>query len=433
MENVRTARIGIIGGGFGALIVYAVLRFRGVPTREIQVFSADKAPGESWLKMVKAIGQKAMRSESVGHFYPTDAPGLATIEAIKRHTLKPIIQSWFDHYHPTVEDTISHAHAVAKQVGFWKSLTPARITRIVKESNEFVLYAGGQNPVSRVQNLILAVGHAAPMLPEPVRQFKAAHPEDLHVNGAFDDKDIQPGHPYVVIGDGLSAATEWIHIIKQGGCVIAISLKGFEFGQPLTTPRKYMTKRGLAPYRKKSPAGRCQELIAATRAKIPFYPGWKKLFRRAIKDGALHLIQGNVTKIAKDTRGQIRVTVERREKSEPEIIEADQVIAATGFYPAIQHPLLRQLISDYDLPVHDRWLVLNNDCCIERLSTPGSVAAVLGHASAWAIPCADSFNGIKIGARRLAEVILGPESWRPRALADRTRLWWSLIQGKKLA
>lgn len=432
MKAPKTARIGIVGGGFGALIAYVVLRFRGLKAGEIRVFSADTSPGRSWLDMVRAIGQTQMRSESVGHFFPTDSPGLATLEAIRHRSLMPIIKSWFDHYHPTVDDTIAHAHSVAKQVGFWNSLTSARITRIVKADDEFVLYSEGPNPVGRVKNLILAVGHAAPLLPEPVRQFKANNPQDICVNGAFDTKKIQSGHSYVVIGDGLSAATEWVRIIKQGGCVIAISLKGFEFGQSLTTPRKYMTKRGLAPYRRKKPGGRRQELAMATRAIIPFYPGWKKLFRRAIKDGALRLIQGNVTAIKRQGSDQLLVTVESPIKSSPEIISADRVIAATGFYPATKHPLLQQLINDYDLPVHDRWLVLRDDCCVEKLSTPGSIAAVLGHAAAWAIPCADSFNGMKIGARKIADDMLGPESWHPRDLAERTRRWWTILQGKEL-
>ena len=424
--------VGIVGGGFAALIAYVVLRFRGVPAQNIRVFSADNSPGEAWLKMVQAIGQKTMRSESIGHFFPTDSPGLATLELFKKRSLKPIILSWFDQYRPTVESIIKHAHEIAQQVHFWQSLVPARIADIRNTADSFLLYNEKEELVARVNNVIIAVGHADPVLPEPVKKFKEMYPQDSRVNGAFDEKQVQPGHPYLVIGDGLSAATEWVRIIESGGCVIAVSQKGFQFGQPLTTPRRYMSKRGLGPFRRKQTGARCAELIQATCANIPLYTGWKKIFRQALAEGALHLIQGNVTDIQKDSTNKLDITVVRPGSEVPEIIEADQVIAATGFYPAIKNPLISQLIQDYNLPIHDRFLVLKDDCCIEKLSTPGSFAAVLGHASAWAIPCADSFAGMKIGARKIADYVAGKESWNARELARKTNRWAALVFGKEL-
>lgn len=432
-ENQLTP-VGIIGGGFGALIAYTILRFRGVPAQNIRVFSADNSPGESWLKMVQAIGQKTMRSESTGHFFPTDSPGLATIETLKKKTLKPIIRSWFDRYNPTVESIIEHAHAIARQVSFWNSRVTTRVSRLIKHGDSFLIYNDQQQLVGQVQHVIIAVGHAAPFIPDPVQKFQAQHPNNPCVTGAFTAKQVHPGHPYLVIGDGLSAATEWVRIIEQGGCVIAVSQKGFEFGQPLNTPRRYMSKRGLASYHRRAEQERHSELNTVTRANIPFYPGWKKLFKQALAEGALRLIHGTVTNIHQPSPHLLHVTLARPDQNNCEVVEVDQVIAATGFYPPIQHPLFQQLIKDYNLPTYnDRFLILNNNYCLENLTTPHSIAAVIGHAAAWAIPCADSFNGIKIASRQIADLILGPESWRPRELTYKTKRWLNLIQGKQLA
>src|SRR5687767_6543271 len=95
--------IGIVGGGFGALLSYGALRFRGVPAHDIRVFSNTTSPEETWVGFVNMIGQTFMRSESDGHFLPTTSPGLATVEAVASRSLKPIFLSWFDRYHPTVD------------------------------------------------------------------------------------------------------------------------------------------------------------------------------------------------------------------------------------------------------------------------------------------------------------------------------------------
>src|SRR3989344_6563850 len=82
------SKIAIIGGGFGALMTVSVLRFRGVPLHDIRVYSDTGNPEGVWEKMVRAFRLTHMRSESLGHFYPTDSPGLATVEAVKTWSLK---------------------------------------------------------------------------------------------------------------------------------------------------------------------------------------------------------------------------------------------------------------------------------------------------------------------------------------------------------
>src|SRR3989344_9522729 len=76
-----SSHLAIIGGGFGALMVYAVLRFRGLAADSIRVYSVETSPERLWEKTVRAFRLTHMRSESLGHFFPTDAPGLATVES----------------------------------------------------------------------------------------------------------------------------------------------------------------------------------------------------------------------------------------------------------------------------------------------------------------------------------------------------------------
>src|SRR5688572_29350526 len=95
-EGVVHHRFAIIGGGLAGLMMYVVLRFRGVPAADIGIYSRDMYPEACWERSIRAIGQTQLRSESLGHFYPTDSPGLATIEALSNWSIKPIVLSWFD-------------------------------------------------------------------------------------------------------------------------------------------------------------------------------------------------------------------------------------------------------------------------------------------------------------------------------------------------
>ncbi len=429
----RLAAIGIVGGGFGSLLTYITLRWRGVGSNEIIVFSEDTSPETNWFKRVKNIGQKTMRSESAGHFFPTDSPGLATREALHTWSLKPLVLSWFDRYHPTVNFMISHALRVAKQTGFFKSLVCSRISKVVRDTNDsFALYDEHGLLQGRVRHLVLAVGHGPVFMPPPISSFKTQNPGSKLVNHAFDNKNYVAGQNILVVGGGLTAGTEWIRILEQGGKVIALSNQDFSFGQALNTPRMYFSRRGIDPWRNKLQFQRLRDLKRATRGTIPDYPHWKKTFTAARKNGDLIFIDGNLKNIEPMTAETVKCRIAPLDGSAVYNLQVNQVVAATGFLPALNQPLLKSLVRDYQLDVIDNFIEVDNMFCIPKLSSIASCAFLIGPAAAWGIPCADSLGGMKIVARTIARHLLGDERWYPQVIAIKTIHWLNLIAGREL-
>lgn len=432
MESIRRAPIGIIGGGFGALITYITLRFRGVPAKDILIFSPDTSPEQAWERSARAINLTWLRSESSGHFYPTDSPGLATIQSLKTFSLKPIIQSWFDRYHPTVDFLIQHIRKLADQTGFYRVIIPTKITHIERLENEFAIYGEAGNRIAVVQHVMLAVGHGRERLPEAIKNFREKHPGDNRVVTSFESKTYGP-RSVLVIGDGITAATEWANVLQAGGAVAAVSRDGFRVTQPLQVPRHYFSRRGLAKYQKKSGQERLHELHHATRGSIPANPAWKKLFRKGQATGRLGLVKGFVKEITISNNGRLDCEVEFTDQQTTHTFEVDQVISATGFMSATTHPLLAHLIKQYKLPTIEGILQVDNNCCISELSTPTSVFAVIGTAAAWATPCSDSFAGMKISARTFARHVIGSPTPSPRDVWEQTKQWGKLVIGKEIA
>lgn len=429
---VPTYHIGIVGGGFGALMTYVTLRFRGVRAAHIRIFSPDRSPEASWHSYVRSIGQKTLRSESVAHFFPADSPGLATYEAFATWSIKPLILSWFDLYHPSVEFFVQHVLSIARLSGFWQSSEPCRVARIEKENSQFLLYEENETqPCARLTHLVLAIGHGPVKLPAAVQEYRQHYPYDDRVMLAFAKKEYEPQATVVVIGDGLTSATEWINILERGGKVIAISMRGFTFGQPLNTPRRFFSKRGFAPYQGLPDTSRLQALRDATKGTIPGYRYWKKMFAQAVKEGKLEFIHGDVQEILQEEEG-LRCVIRLADGHSIFSVDANQIISATGFYPPTSHPLLSTLITRYNLETVEDILRTDTSSCIPGLTSLGSVASVVGPAAAWTLPCADSIGGMKITARRIAERILGPETFTPRELLWKLRQWSRLVTRAEL-
>ena len=426
-------RVGIIGGGFAALMVYVVLRFRGVPSQEIRVFTPDMSPERSWDQFASVIGLETLRSESIAHFFPADSPGLATVEACRTWSLKPLLLSWFDRYRPTRESFLWHTRCLARQTGFYQSIVSSMIARVIKEGDTFGITDERGVRCGTAQHVIFAVGHGAPMVPAPVVAFRETHGFDGRVVHAYEEKQYAPPRTTLVLGDGLTAGTEWVNVLQAGGAVIAVSRQGFSFGQPLNTPRRYFSRRGISPYRRQAPEVRLQELGRATRGTIPAYPAWMRLFRRAQAEGRLELVQGELLAIEDTETGALRCTLRLPDGHALRTVLVHQVIAATGFLPPATHPLLAQLVADHGIPTSDGILKIRDDFCIDELTAPASCAAVIGPAAAWALPSADSLGGMKIAAHMIANHLVGPEFWNPTDLFRKTVRWATLLAGKELS
>ena len=428
-EPPQTASFGIVGGGLGALVTYVLLRFRGVSVEDILIFSPDSSPEQSWSWLARSIGLKTLRSESVGHIFPTDSPGLATLEAIHQKSLWPIFKSWFNAYRPTVEVFIEHVRSIAGQTGFYRSMMHVTVGNIVRDGDRFLILDSENKVVARVRHVFLAVGHGKKNIPKPIADFRNQYGDDDRVVMAFEEKVYAP-ETVLVVGDGITAATEWEHVLHAGGAVAALSRD--VFGQPLNAPLRYFSARGLKPFWQQAENQRVAELKTATRGTVPSYMSWRMKFKESTKSGRLGMAQGNLVAIYPHESGQLACMIQFVGTQQVEMVLVDRVIVATGFMPAITHPLLEKLIVTHDLPVVDGFLVLDDDCCISQLSQPGSILAVVGQAAVWAVPSADSLVGMKLAARRAIKHMLGPEDTSWKGFWFNLGRQWQLVVGKEL-
>lgn len=431
-KNVSHATVGIIGGGFGALMSYTVLRFRGMPGEQIQVFAPNTSPTASWEGFTRPFRLTHMRSESLGHFYPTDSPGLATVEAVKTLSLKPIVQRWFDGYHPTVEFFLTHARGIMRAVGYSRSLVLCKIDHIEKLGDSFLLYDADGVLRGQVQHLIIAVGHGLLNIPPAMQQYREKYGADHIVEHCFEYKSYLPNQHVLVVGDGLTAGTEWVNVLKDGGKVTAVTRHGKYFLQALNTPRKYVSRRGLTPYRAQVGMARLPELALATRGTIKPYMPWMKLFKKARKAGQLEFLKGELISMEKLPSGKVLCIVRLPDGHATKTMLVDKVIIGTGFLPAITQPFLKKLIQEHKLCTVGTALKVEDDFCIRELTTPNSIAGVIGTAASFAIPASDTLFGLRVVAHKLADHIMGPETWRPRELLFKTTQWFSLVVGKEL-
>lgn len=429
----KTYPVAIIGGGLAGFMAYVVLRFRGMKTSDIAVIASEAAPHTSWYQFVSSIWQTSMRSESTGHFFPTDSPGLATVEAFTYWSIKPLIQSWFNVYHPSVATIIAHIQGLVAQTGYEKSLHKAKVQEIHRHGEGFDMYDENQELILRAQHIIISVGHGPLNVPECVQEFQTKHPGDKRVRHAFvSGEDALPNETVLVMGNGITSATLWLHCLQKGASVIGVSPDAFTMYQPLNTPRHYFSRRGLKPFRAQDKEARFQELREAKQGTFPPYGNWKQEFKTAAATGRLTQVLGLVTQIEREENGKLRCVVQSPDGQGMHVYIVDRVIASTGFKPASLNPLWDNLIRRYQLPLVHSCIEIDEQFCLPSLSQPNSIAGVVGAAADWALPGADSFGGMKIAAHVLADTILGKERFNIPYGIFKLRSWLRLISNQTI-
>ncbi|MBA2296582.1 MAG: hypothetical protein H0W14_00915 [Actinobacteria bacterium] len=355
-----TPRCAIVGAGLGGFVTYATLRHGGLDPADIVVFGDDPDPASAWRPRAAAIRQGLMRSESDGHPYPGSFPGLAAREAARRGTLMPLLRSVADRYRPTVPEFLRHVDELRDRCRWDESFVSARICGVRAVEGGFELDGHG---VAR--NLILAPGHPGLALP-----IELAH--DPRVVHAYEPHDY--ASRVAVVGAGMAAATEWLNALEAGSEVMSVRRRE-PARRPLNVPRPLFTKRGLASFRMTEPVER-GELLKSFGA--PSYPpgrAWDVPLARAAREGRFQL--------ATDLDG------------------ADQVICATGFKRGFEHdPLLRDLVREHELETHERWIVLDRDSTVPRLTDATRTLSLAGVCAQWVYPAADTLVGMKYAARR---------------------------------
>ena len=117
--------VGVVGNGFGALLVYTTALYLGFKPEEIGIFDDHDNPVATYQQFAWNLGQTILRSESESHFLPADWPTFAQLDAYARRDPTPLFRSAGRKFNPGVPEILTEAGLVANRLG----LRPARLGR----------------------------------------------------------------------------------------------------------------------------------------------------------------------------------------------------------------------------------------------------------------------------------------------------------------
>lgn len=349
----------IVGGGLAGLVGYATLRHGGLTPAEIDVFGTDADPAGQWRLRAAAIRQRRMRSESDGHCAPRSFPGLAVRASLHAKSPLPLVESWLDRYHPTVEEFLEHVEEVRGESGWDESFRRGTVKRIRAVDGGFELDGFG-----RFGHVLVATGHPGLAFPPELEgDPRAVHAYEPH----------EYAERVEIVGAGMAAATEWLNALAAGSDVVSVRRREPE-RRPLNVPRQMFTRRGLARFHATQPEERRAVLGRWSAPSYPAGRAWDEPVERAGRAGRF--------RVAAELNG------------------ADQVICATGFRRGYAHdPLLAALVAEHGLATAGHWIVLQPDSTVGALSDSDRTLAIAGVAGQWAFPAADTLTGAKYAAR----------------------------------
>jgi cation diffusion facilitator CzcD-associated flavoprotein CzcO len=358
--------VAIVGSGLAGFTVYQTLRRGGLEPGEIAVFGTDDDPAAVWRQRAAAIRQQEMRSEADGHCRPTTFPGLAFGSVRRRRSLRPLVESVCDRYHPTVDEFLAHVERRRERSGWDRSLRASRIERAKAVDGGFEIDGNG-----RFQHVLVAPGHPGLARPEELRDDpRAVHAYEPHGYAAT----------VTVVGAGLAAATEWLNALESGAEVVSVRRREPR-RLPLNVPREYFSRRGLAEFHRLGPRERAARLWALSAPSYPAGRQWDEPLAAAEQDG--------------------------RFRVEHSVNGSAQVICATGFLRGFAHdPLLARLVAEHGLETAESWIVLAPDGAVASLCDRTRTLSLAGVAAQWAFPAADTLAGARYVAhgflRRIA-------------------------------
>jgi cation diffusion facilitator CzcD-associated flavoprotein CzcO len=347
------AGVAVVGSGLAGFTAYQTLR-RGLEPGEIAVFGTDADPAAAWRVRAAAIRQRQMRSESDGHCRASTFPGLAFQGVLRRRSLRPLVETVSDRYHPTVEEFLDHVERTRERSGWNESLVPRRVERVRAVEGGFELDG------ERFDHVLLAPGHPALNVPEELRDDpRAVHSYEPH----------EYASTVTVVGAGLAAATEWLNALATGAEVVSVR-RHEPARRPLNVPREYFSRRGLAAFHRLPARERIERLRVLTAPSYPSGEEWDEPLERASREG--------------------------RFRVESALNGSAQVICATGFVRGWRRdPLLARLVADHDLATAGDWIVVEPGSTVPGLSDAARTLALAGAPGQWAFPAADTLAGAR--------------------------------------
>lgn len=422
-EALSIRRAAIVGAGPAGVIAFAALRYRGLQPNDVAVYD-DRPALSAWTERTDAILQTAMRSESDGHMFPTDYPGFALLDSIRSRTPTPLILSAVNSYHPSRQDIQRHGLAVAEHFDLGASLYPYRVAHLTfaaEPEPHAVLHDDAGGVVGRARHVLLGLGHGELRWPDTISDPRVREPFGRSVLHAYQQKPYGSG-TYLVIGSGMAAAAEWTNILRAGGRVISLRRNAEVVEQALSAPRCYFGGPLLDRFQRLDSVERATLLRDTSRGSYPSSSGRDRLLEAATRDGRMESRVGILAGLER-CDGQLEAVVDG--PGGVGRCRVDVVIAATGFQSGwAAHPMLRDLVSSFEVETEGDFIILNPDCTVPLPAGIDATVTVSGPAARWVFPPADSFAGMKYVARRFANTVFAARA----GLAPGPLVWWRMVR-----
>jgi hypothetical protein len=425
-------RIGIVGDGFGALLVYTTAVYLGFSPNDIGVFGKNLVPTSTYQQFAWNLGQTVLRSESESHFLPADWPTFAQIEAWARKDLTPLFRSVGRKFNPGVPEIMTEAAIVADRLGWADRIVGgAHVGFIVREPGpplHFSMYDEDAQLLGRAKHVMVAVGHGPLAFPGVYGAARENPATADRIVQAYEAKQYHPGGRYIVVGSGIAAVNEWANCIEAGAQCIALRRNPHPDEQDLNVPRCLFDGSGIDAFQGLTFDQRVDFLGSALRGTSPARRGWAEIVETGRRNGLFEEVIGEVTDIQPGPAGLV-CRMRLHDGTDIGQIDVTGVVASTGFVKsALSLPVIRRLAQDYDIPLERERVKLKLNCGIPPLDRDESRLCMMGLSSNTVVPNADTIAGLKYQARRFVGDCVRAEDIRTRGFVGRYRMQTSLAR-----
>jgi hypothetical protein len=425
----------VVGDGFGSLIVFATAMYLGFRPEDVTIYGPSENPVGTYQQFAFNLGQTVMRSESESHFFPADWPTFAQLDAWSRKSVGPLVRTTRRKYNPGVPEILTQATTVARRLNWEGSRVPHRVgwlQREVDPTNHFVIYDEEANVIGRSRHVMLALGHGPLVFPPALAKAREQPELAERVVQAYAPKQYSSGR-YVIIGSGIASINEWANALDAGGKVIALRRNPAPDEQDLNVPRCLFESRGIDAFASLPFEQRVAFLGDVLRGTAPTRRGWVDKIVEGRAQGRFEEMIGEIDKVEPGPAG-LRVHVGSVHGEDPGWLDVTGVVAGTGFNKsALTIPLLRRLISYYDIPIDGGRIRLKTNCGVPKLDQPDSRLCMMGLTANSVIPHGDTIAGLKYIGRRFVADCARAERLRIRSFPSRLGMQLGLSHETSIA
>ncbi len=429
--------IGVVGNGFGSLLVYATAIYLGFKPDQIGIFGEGTNPVATYQQFAWNLGQTVLRSESESHFLPADWPTFAQLDAYARRDPSPLLRSAERKFNPGVPDILTEAGIVARRLGYpTRVLGGRKVGWIVREPGppaHFTLYDEEANVLGRAKHTMIAVGHGPLAFPGVYGEAREDPRMADRVVQAYEPKSYFRGGRYLVIGTGIASVNEWANCLDAGASCIALRRNPQPDEQDLNVPRCLFDGSGIDEFQKLTFDERVEFLGRALKGTSPKRRGWGEKIKRGRDEGRFEEVVGSVASIEPGPAG-LKVRLKLRDGTDPGDIHVTGIVCGTGFVKsALALPVVRRLVQTYDVPIEHERIRLKTNCGVPPLDREDSRLAMMGLVANTVVPNGDTIAGLKYIARRFVGDCARAESLRYRGFPARLGMQLSLARETALA